>query len=69
MRKLLLLLMSLLFVLAVNVGHANAVPDIRGEYLGSATTVVSLRGVRNLPCYFVNDYFNPNREHVQWISH
>ena len=41
MKKLLLLLMSLLFVLAVNVGHANAVPDIRGEYSGSDTTVVS----------------------------
>jgi len=41
MKKLLLLLMLFLFVLAVNVGHADAVPDIRGEYSGSYTTVVS----------------------------
>jgi len=41
MKKLLFLLMSFLFVLAVNVGRADAVPDIRGEYSGSYTIVVS----------------------------
>jgi PKD repeat protein len=33
--------MSFLFVLALIVEHADAVPDIRGEYSGSYTTVVS----------------------------
>ena len=41
MKKLSLILMSFLFILAVNVGHADAVPHIRGEYSGSYTTVVS----------------------------
>ena len=41
MKKLLLILMSFLLVLAVNAGHADAVPDIRGKYSGSYTTVVS----------------------------
>ena len=41
MKKLLLLLMPLPFVLAVNVGHAEVVPDICGEYSGSYTIVVS----------------------------
>ena len=34
MKKLLLLLMSFLFVLVVNVGRADAVPDIRGGIFG-----------------------------------
>ena len=41
MKKMSLLLMPFLFLLAFNVGHANAVPDIRGNYSGSYTTVVS----------------------------
>jgi hypothetical protein len=41
MKKLSLLLISLLSVLAVNAGHADAVLDIRGEYSGLYTTVVS----------------------------
>jgi outer membrane protein assembly factor BamB len=41
MKKLLLLLMSFLFFLTFNVGRADAVPDIRGEYSGSYTNVVS----------------------------
>ena len=41
MKKLLLLLMPLLLILFVNIEHAYAVPDIRGEYSGSYTIVVS----------------------------
>jgi len=41
MKKLSLLLMSLLFVLAVNVGHSDAAPEIRGQYSGTYSTVVS----------------------------
>lgn len=41
MKKLSLLLMSLLFILTVNIGDAAAAPDIRGEYSGSYTIVVS----------------------------
>lgn len=41
MKKLLYFLISSLFLLAVNVLHADAVPDIRGEYSGMYTTVVS----------------------------
>ena len=41
MKKILLFLMSFLFVLAIGVKHADAVPDIRGEYSGSYTIEVS----------------------------
>ncbi|MBN1834033.1 MAG: hypothetical protein JW896_18165 [Deltaproteobacteria bacterium] len=41
MKKLLLFLMLFLFVSAFKVGLADAVPDIRGDYSGSYTTVVS----------------------------
>jgi hypothetical protein len=41
MKKLLLLFVPFLFLLAVNVWHADAVLDIRGEYSGSCTIVVS----------------------------
>ena len=41
MKKILLFLMSFLFVLAIGVKHADAVPDIRGEYSGSYTIAVS----------------------------
>ena len=41
MKKLMFLLMPLLLVFAVNFAHADAVPDIRGEYSGSYTIVVS----------------------------
>ena len=41
MKKIILSFMSLIFVLAFNVGHVRAVPDIRGVYSGSDTTVVS----------------------------
>ena len=41
MKKLLLPLVSFLFASALNVEHVAAIPDIRGEYSGSYTTVVS----------------------------
>jgi len=41
MKNLSFLLMSLLFVLAVNVGYVAAVPDIRGDYSGSYETHVA----------------------------
>ncbi len=41
MKKLLHFLISFLFLLAVNVLHADAVPDIRGEYSGTYTIIVS----------------------------
>jgi hypothetical protein len=41
MEKLFITFLSFLFVIAINVGQANAVPDIRGEYSGTYTSVLS----------------------------